>query len=93
MCASIRSLVTPPPEAALGALQPPGQPQPAAGAPPLGPGVTASDVSRALGGVAVTIAAEHLMTAEARGVVCRDDGPEGTRFYRNFFQAAAAAAR
>lgn len=23
--------------------------------------------------------------AEARGVLCRDEGPEGLRFWRNFF--------
>ncbi|EFJ40310.1 hypothetical protein VOLCADRAFT_99928 [Volvox carteri f. nagariensis] len=53
--------------------------------PPLGPGVSASDVALALGGISVAIASEHLLMAEARGVVCRDDGPEGLRFYRNFF--------
>ncbi|GLC37231.1 hypothetical protein PLESTB_001145500 [Pleodorina starrii] len=60
---------------------PPGPPSP----PLLGPGLTSSDVALALGGISVAIAAEHLLTAEARGVVCRDDGPEGLRFYRNFF--------
>ncbi|KAF5829645.1 EAP30/Vps36 family-domain-containing protein [Dunaliella salina] len=51
----------------------------------LGPGITALDVARALR-VATSIAGEHLLTAEARGVVCRDEGPEGTRFFRNFFK-------
>mmetsp|Transcript_9306 Transcript_9306/g.25102 ORF Transcript_9306/g.25102 Transcript_9306/m.25102 type:complete len:228 (-) Transcript_9306:348-1031(-) len=51
----------------------------------LGPGITAPDVARALR-VATSIAAEHLLTAEARGVVCRDEGPEGKRFFRNFFK-------
>eukprot|EP00198_Chlamydomonas_reinhardtii_P008163 XP_001697500.1 subunit of ESCRT-II complex [Chlamydomonas reinhardtii] len=55
-------------------------------APPLGPGVTAGDVAVALGGISTVIAAEHLLLAEARGVVVRDDGPEGLRFYRNFFR-------
>lgn len=50
----------------------------------LGPGITAPDVASKLS-IAPTIAAEHLATAEARGVVCRDDGPEGLRFFRNFF--------
>ncbi|DBA94712.1 TPA: hypothetical protein ACH3X1_002268 [Trebouxia sp. C0004] len=50
----------------------------------LGPAVTASDVASALT-VPLPIASEHLLTAENRGVVCRDDGPEGLRFFRNFF--------
>ena len=29
--------------------------------------------------------------AEAAGVVCRDDGPQGLCFYRNFFADEAAA--
>ncbi len=51
----------------------------------LGPAITASDVARALGSISLSIAAEHLLLAEARGVLCRDDGPEGLRFFRNFF--------
>ena len=31
---------------------------------------------------------EHLAAAEARGALCRDDGPEGLRFFRNFFADA-----
>ncbi|KAK9816797.1 hypothetical protein WJX72_005199 [[Myrmecia] bisecta] len=50
----------------------------------LGPALTASDVARALT-IPVAIAAEHLLTAESRGVLCRDDGPEGLRFFANFF--------
>lgn len=50
----------------------------------LGPAVTSSDVASALT-VPLPIAAEHLLTAENRGVLCRDDGPEGLRFFRNFF--------
>ncbi len=50
----------------------------------LGPAVTASDVASALT-VPLPIASEHLLTAENRGVLCRDDGPEGLRFFRNFF--------
>ena len=50
-----------------------------------GPAVTASDVASALT-VPLAIASEHLLTAEIRGVLCRDDGPEGIRFFRNFFK-------
>mmetsp|Transcript_37776 Transcript_37776/g.84245 ORF Transcript_37776/g.84245 Transcript_37776/m.84245 type:complete len:668 (-) Transcript_37776:143-2146(-) len=55
-----------------------------AGVVPLGPAITATDLAKALS-ITVTIAVEHLLTAELRGVLCRDDGPEGLRFYRNFF--------
>ncbi len=41
--------------------------------------------------VPLTIAAQHLATAEARALLCRDDGPEGLRFFRNFFAEVAAA--
>jgi ESCRT-II complex subunit VPS36 len=60
----------------------------------LGPALSASAVGVALG-LPVTLAREALLVAEASGVVCRDDGPEGLRFFRNFFgepEAAAAAA-
>jgi ESCRT-II complex subunit VPS36 len=57
--------------------------------PGLGPPLTASDVARAMG-VPLTIAAEHLATAEQLGAVCRDDGPEGLRYFRNFFMDAVA---
>ena len=50
----------------------------------LGPGVTSSDAAAALS-VPLAIALQHLRTAEAAGVLCRDDGPEGLTFYRNFF--------
>ena len=50
----------------------------------LGPGVTSSDVAAALA-VPLAIALQHLRTAEMAGVLCRDDGPEGLTFYRNFF--------
>ena len=50
----------------------------------LGRPLTASDVGAALG-VPLAIAAEHLQAAEALGALCRDDGPEGLRFFRNFF--------
>jgi ESCRT-II complex subunit VPS36 len=51
----------------------------------LGPPVTAVDVARALG-CGTSVAAEHLALAESRGVLCRDYGPEGLRFFRNFFR-------
>lgn len=50
----------------------------------LGPPVTRLEVALALG-VSVAIAGEHLQMAEARGVLCRDEGPRGLVFYRNFF--------
>jgi ESCRT-II complex subunit VPS36 len=50
----------------------------------LGPGVAAPEVSAALG-LPLALAREALLVAEAAGVVARDDGPEGLRFYRNFF--------
>ena len=50
----------------------------------LGPGITRTDVALALE-VPVAVAAEHLRMAEAQGVLCRDEGPEGLRFFRNFF--------
>ena len=55
--------------------------------PGLGPPLSASDVARAMG-VPLTIAAEHLATAEQLGAVCRDDGPEGLRYFRNFLKDA-----
>ena len=60
-----------------------------------GPGsltaLTASDVASALT-IPLPIASEHLLTAENRGVLCRDDGPEGLRFFHNFFTDIAVAA-
>lgn len=50
--------------------------------------ISASDVAKAMK-VPVTIAQEHLLTAEQHRVLCRDDGPEGLRFFRNFFFDAA----
>lgn len=57
--------------------------------PDLGPGIGVSDAAATLA-VPLAVAGEHLLVAEARGVLCRDDGPEGLRFFRNFFAAAAA---
>jgi ESCRT-II complex subunit VPS36 len=59
----------------------------AAGVPQLGPPLSATDVSAALS-LPLTLAREALLVAESRGVVCRDDGPEGLRFFRNFFAEA-----
>ncbi len=50
----------------------------------LGPALSASDVAQALQ-VPLAIAQEHLLLAEGAGVLCRDDGPEGLRFFKNFF--------
>lgn len=50
----------------------------------LGPALTASAVASALT-VPLAIASEHLLTAEGSGILCRDDGAEGLRFFRNFF--------
>jgi ESCRT-II complex subunit VPS36 len=51
----------------------------------LGPGVGPAEVSVALG-LPVALAREALLMAEMQGVLCRDDGPEGLRFYWNFFK-------
>ena len=50
----------------------------------LGPALTRVEVAVALN-VSVAVAGEHLRTAEARGVLCRDEGPHGLVYYRNFF--------
>ena len=50
----------------------------------LGQPLTAGEVAAALH-VPLSIAGEFLATAEAAAVLCRDDGPEGLRFYRNWF--------
>lgn len=36
--------------------------------------------------VPVSIAKEYLLAAERDMVLCRDEGPEGTRFYKNVFK-------
>ncbi len=53
----------------------------------LGPSITRVEVAVRLA-LPVPIAGEHLRMAEARGVLCRDDGPEGLRYFRNFFADA-----
>ncbi len=55
----------------------------------LGPALSATDVAQALQ-VPLAIAQEHLLLAEGAGVLCRDDGPEGLRFFRNFFVEVAS---
>ncbi len=51
----------------------------------LGPGITSTDVAAAMA-VPLAVASEHLLMAEAKEVLCRDDGPQGLRFFRNFFR-------
>lgn len=53
----------------------------------LGPALSASDVSAALL-LPLTLAKEALLVAESAGVLCRDDGPEGLKFFGNFFREA-----
>lgn len=50
----------------------------------LGKPITASDIATALG-APISLAQEHLATAEGMGILCRDDGPEGLRYFGNFF--------
>ena len=50
----------------------------------LGVGVTTTEAANVLH-VPVPVASQHLSAAEASGLLCRDDGPEGLRFYKNFF--------
>lgn len=50
-----------------------------------GPALSAAGTAAALG-VPLAVAQRHLVTAEEAGTLCRDEGgPEGLRFYRNFF--------
>lgn len=51
-----------------------------------GEGLVATQVARDLR-VSVTLAVEHLRTAEAAGMLCRDESVEGTRYYVNPFDA------
>ncbi|XP_050210897.1 vacuolar protein sorting-associated protein 36 [Mercurialis annua] len=50
----------------------------------LGVGLTASDAAMSLG-IAPAMAKEHLLTAESKGLLCRDTSPDGFRFYINLF--------
>ncbi|XP_030442864.1 vacuolar protein sorting-associated protein 36 isoform X2 [Syzygium oleosum] len=47
-------------------------------------GVSAGDAAMTLG-MAPAMAKEHLLTAESRGLLCRDISPDGFRFYINLF--------
>lgn len=42
-------------------------------------------------GINPTIASEYLLMAERHGILCRDDGPEATYFYPNFFPECSYA--
>ncbi|MQM19410.1 hypothetical protein Taro_052414 [Colocasia esculenta] len=48
-------------------------------------GVSPSDAAIILG-IAPALAKEHLLTAESKGLLCRDVSPEGFRFYVNLFE-------
>ncbi|GAX84726.1 hypothetical protein CEUSTIGMA_g12148.t1 [Chlamydomonas eustigma] len=54
----------------------------------LGSSVSATDIAKAFS-ISLPVAREHLLTAELRGMLCRDDGPEGLRFYTNFFHSVS----
>lgn len=47
-------------------------------------GISASDAAMTLG-IAPAMAKEHLLTAEGKGLLCRDISPDGFRFYINLF--------
>ncbi|GLT50020.1 hypothetical protein SLA2020_235340 [Shorea laevis] len=47
-------------------------------------GISASDAARTLE-IAPAMAKEHLLTAESKGLLCRDISPDGFRFYINLF--------
>ncbi|CAM9262352.1 unnamed protein product [Discosporangium mesarthrocarpum] len=48
-------------------------------------GLVATQVARSMK-VSITLAVEHLHTAERTGLLCRDESIEGTRFYPNLFE-------
>ncbi|CAK9869386.1 unnamed protein product [Sphagnum jensenii] len=48
-------------------------------------GVSAAEAARALG-MAPALAREQLLAAEGQGLLCRDDGVDGLRFFSNFFK-------
>ncbi|KAF5446392.1 hypothetical protein F2P56_032024 [Juglans regia] len=47
-------------------------------------GISPSDAAMTLG-IAPGMAKEHLLTAESKGLLCRDISPDGFRFYINLF--------
>ncbi|KAI8473427.1 MAG: EAP30/Vps36 family-domain-containing protein [Monoraphidium minutum] len=77
--------------ARIAALLPPPGGSGSSGSGGLGGPLSASAVGVALG-LPVALAREALVVAEAAGALCRDDGPEGLRFFRNFFGDAGAGA-
>ncbi|XP_009629805.1 vacuolar protein sorting-associated protein 36 [Nicotiana tabacum] len=52
-------------------------------------GITASDAAMTLG-IAPAMAKEHLLAAEAKGLLCRDVSPDGFRFFVNLLQEVDA---
>eukprot|EP00850_Spirogloea_muscicola_P003348 SM000013S26517 [mRNA] locus=s13:798735:801432:+ [translate_table: standard] len=50
-------------------------------------GINASEAAFALN-MAPALAKEELLLAESCGILCRDDGADGLRFYQNFFKNA-----
>jgi ESCRT-II complex subunit VPS36 len=52
-------------------------------------GLGVVDAAR-LAGLPPGIAREHLLSAESAGKLCRDDAPDGLRFFDNKFKAFAA---
>lgn len=48
-------------------------------------GISPSDAALTLG-IAPALAKEHLLTAETKGLLCRDVSPDGFRFYANLFK-------
>jgi ESCRT-II complex subunit VPS36 len=48
-------------------------------------GVGAGDVAESLV-IPLILAREYLLMAESKQILCRDEGPEGLRFFHNFFQ-------
>ena len=56
-----------------------------------GDGIGVVDAAR-LAGLPPGIAREHLLTAESAGKLCRDDAPDGLRFFQNKFKEGFALA-
>nr|XP_029122656.1 vacuolar protein sorting-associated protein 36 isoform X3 [Elaeis guineensis] len=48
-------------------------------------GISPSDAALTLG-IAPALAKEHMLTAESKGLLCRDVSPDGFRFYINLFK-------
>jgi ESCRT-II complex subunit VPS36 len=58
----------------------------------IGPGISRTEAAANLK-VGLGVAGEYLEAAEERRLLCRDEGPEGTRYYRNFFFDAGTVVR